>query len=481
MKKILSGILATTMILSTMGASFATEITQNTPQEEVFQEAYTETLISGTCGDNVTYTFSSYFGALTLSGTGATESYRQVTVSGGATYPWDSWRDKIKTVVVEEGITELGSNIFYNLGNLTSISLPNTLKTVNYNSISTCPQLTSLTLPNSLTSINGYAFTRLTGITSLVVPDSVTYMERNAFYGCTSLKTIQFSKNLNYIPELSFANCTSLTSLVIPDTVTTIQKSAFSGCTSLKTITMGKTLEGMTFDAFIGCTALETVYYNGSEADAAKYNIDPDWGVSLLNANWIYSESTPSTSTTPTVTTPTLSGVPDWASSYVSYAITSGILPNISAYNMDSASNRGLISQALYNYAGNNTNASVTHSFTDTGDFGQSIAWCYANGLMSGLNDSSFGTSSNVTREQFALILRGLAKYQGKDVSGDTSVLSQFSDQSSMNTWAMEGIAWAVNAGLMQGNDGKLDPQGSVTQVQVAIMMNNFMNLSSKG
>ncbi len=365
MKKILSGILASTMILSTMGASFALEVVQG----EELQAIEVETLTSGTCGDNATWTFDSATGTMTISGTG---------------YVWNTFK----------------------------------------NNTALKPSVKKLVIGSGITIIGG-----------------------DQFNDCTSLTTVDFG-----------------------DTVEEVWIGCFANCTALTTVYFGKTMNRFALGVFYNCNKLQNVYFTGSQSERSYVDIYGD-NEYLESATWHYNSYTAPTTPEPELT------MPSWAESFISYAIDSGILPNISASNMDSASNRGLISQALYNLAGEGADISASHSFNDTGDYAQAIAWCYENGLMSGMGDTEFGTNSNVTREQFALILRALAQYQGKDVSGDTSVLSQFSDQSSMNTWAMEGIAWAVNAGLMQGNDGKLDPQGSVTQVQVAVMMYNFANL----
>lgn len=76
-----------------------------------------------------------------------------------------------------------------------------------------CSDITSVTIPNSVRIIEGYAFNGCDGLTNLVIPDSVTKIGRAAFIGCSGL-----------------------TSVTIPDSVTNIQRYAFMGCSSLKTM-----------------------------------------------------------------------------------------------------------------------------------------------------------------------------------------------------------------------------------------------------
>ncbi len=86
-------------------------------------------------------------------------------------------------------------------------------------------------------------------------------------------------------------------------------------------------------------------------------------------------------------------------------------MPDISPENYATASNRGLIAQSLYNMCGDG--GTYTSNFTDTEYYANAIGWCYENGVMSGNSETWFNAEDNVTREEFALILRQLASIQG--------------------------------------------------------------------
>ena len=96
-----------------------------------------------------------------------------------------------------------------------------------------CKALTSVTIPNSVKSIQYAAFGECRSLTSITIPDSVTTIDTYAFARCTYLKFVNLSKNLKEIQNFSFQDCLSLTSITIPDSVTTIGMHAFRNTPSL--------------------------------------------------------------------------------------------------------------------------------------------------------------------------------------------------------------------------------------------------------
>ena len=98
--------------------------------------------------------------------------------------------------------------------------------------------------------------------------------------------------------------------------------------------------------------------------------------------------------------------------------------------------------------------------------------WAKANGV-------SDGTMPNgtITREQLAAMLYRYAVSKGMVKAPVTANLSIFADASSVSTYANEAMQWAVSTGLINGMDGKLNPQGSATRAQVATMLMRFAEL----
>ena len=131
-------------------------------------------VVSGTCGDNVQWTFESCNGTLTISGTG--EMYNWMSL---VARPWHSLCTSIQRVVIEEGVTTTGYHAFYGASNLTSVSLPSTLQTLQFMTFFGCGKLTTLTIPSS-----------------------VTYVGNRSLEGCSALTDVYMSETGDAIPTM---------------------------------------------------------------------------------------------------------------------------------------------------------------------------------------------------------------------------------------------------------------------------------------
>ncbi len=261
---------------------------------------------NGTCGDNLTWTLSD--SVLTISGTGAMTSspFRQ------------SYSSAIKTVIINDGVTSIGGNAFYNCSSLTSVTIPNSVtsigegafvKTGIYNNaanwengvlyINDCLikakqsvsgsyiikestrligegafggcSLTSITIPNSVTSIGRSAFYECYSLSSVTIPNSVTSIGGEAFVSCFSLTSINVdSNNPNYSSVDGVLFSKDKTTLIrcperkrgaytIPNSVTSIGDNAFHWCDALTSITIPNSVTSIGHDAFWNCNSLSSV------------------------------------------------------------------------------------------------------------------------------------------------------------------------------------------------------------------------------
>ena len=116
-------------------------------------------------------------GTLTISGT-------EMPDYSKGTAPWYSQRDKIKKVIIENSVTNIGEYAFMFCSSITSVTIPNSVTSIGEGAFQNCSGLTSVTIPNSVTSIGGFAFMYCKGLTSVTIPNSVTSIGEGAFYDC---------------------------------------------------------------------------------------------------------------------------------------------------------------------------------------------------------------------------------------------------------------------------------------------------------
>ena len=190
---------------------------------------------SGTCGaegnngDNLTWILDDE-GVLTISGTGAMANWNR----RGS--PWYANKDKIESVMIEDGVTSIGKYAFFDCSSLASIKLPNSISSIGIAAFNNCSSLASITLPNSISSIGELAFYYCSSLTSITIPNSVTNIEKYAFCGCSMLASITISNSVTSIADSTFENCTRLKSITIPNNVISIGENAFHDCFCLTSV-----------------------------------------------------------------------------------------------------------------------------------------------------------------------------------------------------------------------------------------------------
>lgn len=135
----------------------------------------TDAPTSGSCGENVTWSLSEDGKTMTLSGTGATNSYLYESTDV------PTQNKTITSLVVEPGITSLGSYLFKSCYNIKTVSLPDTLTEIGSHVFESCSSISELTIPDSVTTIGDSAFAYIRGLDMLTVPASVTAVGPSAF------------------------------------------------------------------------------------------------------------------------------------------------------------------------------------------------------------------------------------------------------------------------------------------------------------
>lgn len=222
--------------------------------------SWSSVLVSGTCGasgSSVNWALYNNY-ALVISGSGAMANYD----NRDNDMPWANYQAQIKSIVIEEGVTQIGQYAFFKC-NCTSAIIANSVTYISYNAFYQCAKLESV-----------------------IIPDSVTTMGKAVFASCTNLESVTLGINITKIEQSAFSG-TALTDLTIPHRVTSLGIYAFENCKSLRNVTIPISLKSIGEQTFYGCSSLTNVYYAGSETDKASITIG-DYNTPLTNATWHY-------------------------------------------------------------------------------------------------------------------------------------------------------------------------------------------------
>lgn len=239
---------------------------------------------TGKCGENCTYKFDFDDCRMIVSGTGKMEDY-----DSNIDTPWHSFRDTIKYIYIEDGISYIGNHTFESC-EITTLSIESSVS-IGYQAFAFCCYLEECNIPNSVTYIGQQAFRSCFLLTSISIQNCAAFIDINAFQNCTKLMNITFQGT--FIGESAFLDCTSLVninlgqsveeigcgafsgcasirSVEIPDSVRTIGNYTFKACSSLESITIGRRLSSMGYLVFEGCSSLSYVYFTGRQSPTGQ-------------------------------------------------------------------------------------------------------------------------------------------------------------------------------------------------------------------
>ena len=197
------------------------------------------TVASGKCGDSAAWKLDAE-GTLTISGTGRMYDYEWPADRGGTTPPWlaNKYRDSIRALRVEQGITYIGRCAFDSCGNLSDVTLPTSLRIIGPWAFNDCTALRSIQLPEGLTTIKEDAF-KAAGLVSITFPSTLRELRNCAFMNCEKLQSLRLPEGLTTIGVWAFYCNPNISSIYIPASVTTIGEEAFIYYNNLATVRYG--------------------------------------------------------------------------------------------------------------------------------------------------------------------------------------------------------------------------------------------------
>ena len=165
-------------------------------------------------------------------------------------------KDELTHLIIPDDITTI-NDAFSGCKNILSVTLHNSVKSIDKHAFSDCVNLRNIDIPESVTNIDYCAFAGCKQLKEIYIPNSVKSLGFSAFEDCDNLQKVSLSQALKSLVSSTFKNCTSLKSIIIPNSVTSIGSSVFSGCSSLKSLAIcGKSVK-IESDAFTNCKLLK--------------------------------------------------------------------------------------------------------------------------------------------------------------------------------------------------------------------------------
>ena len=252
----------------------------------------------GLCGDDAYWELDEN-GLVVISGPGPMWDYEYSSPKKSGTSPLFPYKDTVKAVQIQEGITAVGACLFYGATEIESVSLPASLISIHKEAFYSCSSLKEISFPSGLEEIQRDAFVKC-ALESVSIPASVKTIESFAFgmctnlrsvaingfitvnngviswfAGCTKLENVSIAEGLTVLPMRMFANCSSLREITIPASVTDIGGEAFSKCTGLQKVSIRSTRLQVHNKAFEDCVRLTSLTFT-SPVDSLDlyYNVN---------------------------------------------------------------------------------------------------------------------------------------------------------------------------------------------------------------
>ncbi|MGN8897969.1 leucine-rich repeat protein [Flavonifractor sp. HCP28S3_F3] len=288
-KRAAAGFLILCLLLGLLPApALALEPAEETSGEEIqLQAASIPEEMSGLCGTNLTWTLSTD-GVLTISGTGEMFDY-----STSKLPEWNQYNSAIKTLVLSDDITHIGSYAFYRMFQscndvyIAEVNLPSKLESIGDYAFASTYKIENITIPSGVTSVGTCAFyyaCQKTGFVNgdmdtsqelygtltlparwpsmgerafgsnffrhgLTVPAGTTQITNRAFYGCRFQGGLSLPDGLKSVGDEAFSDCAFTGSLILPESLTDVGYGVFYGLdvTSVKIPESWTTIPDKTF------------------------------------------------------------------------------------------------------------------------------------------------------------------------------------------------------------------------------------------
>ena len=188
------------------------------------------------------------------------------------TPPWHKHRHDIRVIVVKDGVKSVGDLAFYQYSNVVSVELSKSVKSLGAYAFSDCEALEMINL-GGVEHIGKSAFARCSSLTSIRLPQTVKTIDDKAFYRCTGLESVYIPKSVSSLGNMLFTYCDNLIGASVQASVESIPEWMFYGCQSLSEVVLGGDIKSAEDQAFYGCESFTSLYYPSGNENALVESI----------------------------------------------------------------------------------------------------------------------------------------------------------------------------------------------------------------
>lgn len=159
----------------------------------------------------------------------------------------------------------------------------------------------------------------------------------------------------------------------------------------------------------------------------------------------------------------------------VLWAAEGGIVTGTDAvhFSPDASCTRAQLVTFLWRAAGSPV-VNYAMNFTDVDGgayYAEAVRWAASEKVVEGTTAETFAPDAAVTRAQVVTMLYRFAKAQGMDTTQGGMAIREFDDFDAVPAYALEAMDWAVNAGVLKGDNNRLLPQDNCTRAQIVTML----------
>ncbi len=205
-------------------------------------------------------------------------------------------QQRLRTVVIPEGVTTIGSQAFSGCDGIKAFKFPDSLVSIGNKAFSNCKQLKKAKLPGTIQEIGDNPFALCDNLAEIILdgdseifevrdgmliekaenklitylqnshgesfslPEDIKIIGRIAFWECKELQEVILPEGLETIQESAFKSCTGIQSISLPASVHLIENRSFAECTSLTEFTIPDSLIDVTGNPFVGCKNLQKIH-----------------------------------------------------------------------------------------------------------------------------------------------------------------------------------------------------------------------------